>query len=505
MGLDDATTPSRRKQTTKRYAGYPRVSRVGARDDERLRSPEFQAELIAGFGREHGLDVEIFPAELDVSGSKRSRAILDQILARIEAGELAGIIVAKLNRLSRLKPTDRLELFQRIEAAGGEVLSASEPNDMSTPEGRFAREMFLALARMEWERYADQFAHAKENAVELGIAIKARAPFGYRFDGEHGLAVVPDEARVVCELYELRAGGASYGACLALFEARTGRRSYRQTMKSMLTNRAYLGELHYGRTAATRLVNLEAHAAIVEPGLFEAVQAVNTAADDAGGRRHNGRAASLLAGIAECANCGRGLVRTKTGSRPAYAYKCPNDARHCSARAHIQAGELEAHVVERVLAWAGGSADELVETEVALEPAAERERLELRLAQAQTAALEYEANVELELEVGAAAYAAGREARRQLVERRRNELAALGAATELETVRSTLRRELAGDSLTTDEKRGLLAIALAAVVVCRTPYRLAPVELRAELVFADATAPEETPELLEHARAELIA
>src|SRR5262245_32367179 len=99
-----------------RLAEYARVSRVGAREDERLRSPDFQRELIRSRLGEHKLVP--YPAELDVSGGKPVRAILDSIIAAIEAGELDGIGVAKLDRLARLAPKDRVELIDRIESAG---------------------------------------------------------------------------------------------------------------------------------------------------------------------------------------------------------------------------------------------------------------------------------------------------------------------------------------------------------------------------------------------------
>ena len=57
------------------------------------------------------------------SGSKAKRPILDIIIKRVKAGDLGGIVVAKLDRLSRLSPRDRVAVFEEIESAGGVVLS----------------------------------------------------------------------------------------------------------------------------------------------------------------------------------------------------------------------------------------------------------------------------------------------------------------------------------------------------------------------------------------------
>ena len=474
---------------------YRRVSRQGERADERFRSPTFQRELLDHWASGEGHALRHFKAEVDVSGSKPKRAVLDQIIAAIERGELDGIAVPKLNRLARLRPKDRVELFDRIERAGGVVLSASENIDASTPEGRFTLEVFLGIARMEWEQKAEAFAIAKENAVELGIAIKARAPFGYRFDARHALEVVEDDALVVRELFELRLGGACYGDALAHFERATGRSSYRTTMRTILENRAYLGELHYGRE--TPLVKLDAHDAIVDLELFDAVQAIN-------GERSPGRgvavgkAKSLLAGIVKCQGCGRGLVCSSTGRARRLSYKCPADTRHCPARASVLAEELDAHVIERVLAWAGPIADDEVEVELEREPR-DRTHAELRLAEAEASLLAWSDRPRAAGSESGAAYAAGLAAREERVELRRNELAALGQASELDAARSSIREALEGDELETAEKRRLLSVVLAAVVARKVP-RLTPVADRVELIFASSA-----PDAIAEDELELVA
>lgn len=485
------------------FGAYPRVSRQGAREDERLRSPEFQIAACRGWATRERVGLREYPAEVDVSGSKVERRILDRIIADIERGELAGIVVARLDRLARLRPRDRIELFDRIEAAGGVVRSASENLDESTPEGRFARDVFLGVARMQWERYAEGFEVAKAAAIRDGVAIKTLAPFGYRFDERHRLVVERREARIVVELFELRRGGASYAEVGALFERRTGRRTSRPVMRHLVANRAYLGELIYG-SGEGAFVNSSAHPAIVELELFEAVQAVNLARSREharGGAR--GRPKSLLAGIARCAGCGKGLTQGRRGRGVALSYKCPSDARHCSERAYILSADLEAFVVDRVLEEVGPAADELVELEVELDARGDRVVAEHRLAEAERLLVEWAADVDRQ-ERSPGAYDAGLKAREARVERRRLELEALGEASDLEQARATLRSALTGDELEVDERRRLLAVVLEAVVVRKTPRRGAPAAERAVVRFASSTVgavAENGAELLEEAEA----
>lgn len=316
----------------------------------------------------------------------------------------------------------------------------------------------------------------KANAISGGVAITSRRPFGYQFDEEHRLVIDEQEAALVRELYELRAGGASWDELAVRFEQRTGRPRTRTAMSYLCSNRLYLGELRHGK-----LVNLEAVEPIVSAELFETVQNVNARRRVGRGAAVN-RARSLLAGLAKCRNCGRGLAWTKAGGGSTHYYRCTGRARECSARASINAETLDAYVLERVLEWAGPAADEPVEVELDDEEE-ERGRLERRLLDAVESLEAYESDVELELEVGREAYAAGRRARVELVERRRQELEELGEATELETARTTLRQELAGGDASVDERRRLLSVVLETVSVQRTPYWNAPVEERVELVW----------------------
>jgi DNA invertase Pin-like site-specific DNA recombinase len=80
---------------------YRRVSQVGGREGEGFPEPELQQQGIANYARVHGHTVTPNPEELDVSGGKLSRPILDRIMERIRNGESDGLIVNDLDRYSR--------------------------------------------------------------------------------------------------------------------------------------------------------------------------------------------------------------------------------------------------------------------------------------------------------------------------------------------------------------------------------------------------------------------
>lgn len=466
----------------KRFARYIRVSEVGDRGDK-LRSPDYQRSLDDRFAELEGIELVDYPDELDVSGSKRTRVVLDRILADIASGELDGLVVAKLDRLSRLAPRDRVELFELVEETyGARILSATESNDISTPEGRFVRELFLSLARLEWERAALGFDTAKAAAIAAGVAIMVKAPFGFRFDDEHRLIPGPRaERELLTVMLEQRLAGASYARILETFETATGRRSSRATIEGMLANEAYIGVLSHGKHR-----NESAHAPLVERELFLAVreQKEHSTREWRAGRRPSGKGRAMLSGIARCAKCNATLTSTEAGGAGQRYYRCPSPKRQCGAGASINQKVLDAYVGERLLEWAGPAAD--AEVEVELEIAGDRDGAEKRLEVAERRLREWAADVELE-EADERAYRDGLEAREALVVRRRQDLDELGEASIIEAARTTLRQSW--PELATDERRRLLRVVIAGLVVARSPRFNAPAADRATLTFYENSPP----------------
>lgn len=479
---ENTTTTGRtqaRRRKAKRYGGFGRVSSVGDRGD-RLRSPELQETAIRRFADDEGVEVDEVVIELDSKGNKTDTSEgLERLIRRVEAGELDGIIVPKLDRLSRLKARQRIDLVERI---GNErLLSATESNDVSTPEGRFVRELFFSFARMEWEQKAEGFETAKRNAIAAGVSVARRPAFGLRFDEAHRYVRGTElEVATLLELFELRAGGASFGDVAARFEERTGRTTAPSTMSELLANRVYLGELRHGE-----LVNLEAHEAVVPLELFEAAAAVSAARSVEHG--WSGRRSTLLGGIAKCASCGAGLTRSTSNGGRSVVYRCPTSSRKCAARASIGLDVLEAYVIAGVLEWAGPVVDVVVELELELAPVGDRIVAEHRLEEARRVLVAWAEDVEQELEDGVA-YSRGLKAREQLVAKRERELVELGEATEVEVARSTVRAALDGEGFELEERRRLLSVVLDEVVVRKTPVAGAAVAERAELIFATSTA-----------------
>jgi site-specific DNA recombinase len=317
------------------WLGYSRVSRVAGR--EHLISPELQQARIRSFAEVRGWAVEMLPPELDVSGGKVSRPILDAAIVRIAAGEVEGIIVAQIDRLSRMRMASALEVIERIEQAGGQVVAVAENVDPTTPEGRMARNMFLSLAAMQRERHADTLADAKRRAVRLGIWPMSRVPFGYRKGPDRKL--VPDNPEVVVEMFRRRAAGGSWREVAAVAGVGVSGAS------KIVHNRVYLGEIRVGEW-----VNPTAHEPMVDRQLWEAAQMKYPAPVYVGDNEW------LLKGLVRCGCCQRSMPASEG------RYRCLGRG-GCQVRPRVSWRGCDAFAVDALMEYAGSVAGQAKQAE----------------------------------------------------------------------------------------------------------------------------------------------
>lgn len=421
------------------WLGYLRVSRVGDRA-ERLISPELQTERIQAYARVRGLDVEILPPELDVSGGTVERPVLSEAITRIEAGA-EGIIVAQLDRLSRLSLADVHKVIERIESLGGKVIAVAENFDASTPEGEWTRDVFLGMGRMQLRRYSAQFRAAKERAVREGIWPFTSVPLGYE-KGEDRRLVVSEDAPLIVRAFEARAAGESWTSIAKLLDC--GHSMAGKTLR----NPVYLGQIRI-RFPDGEVVNRSAHEPIVERGLWESAQVAHPRP------RRTGAPRALLAGLCRCEGCAGAL--TPDISKGRRVYRCMARTRAgCTERAYIAGSVVEPIVERAVLAaldemqWSlSARTDALSELESSLEGA------EAELASFQ--------QVERVSDSGVEFFTEGMRVRIEAVEDARRRLAAARLASPVVPEGGSVREFW--PELSVEERRHVLRSALSGVFV----------------------------------------
>lgn len=310
------------------WLGYTRVSHVGTREGDRFRSPTEQADSMRAWARRRDDPIVLLDPELDESGGRADRPILAAAVEAIERGEARGLVVAYLSRASR-STRHLLELWDRIEAAGGELHAVAENVDTRTPAGRLTRTMLAAIAEHELDVYRERFEAQRASATARGIWQRRQTPLGYQRDGSTRRLVPDANAERVRKAFRGRASGVSVsqiGRDLGLSQSGA---------RMLLRNRVYVGELSVGMHT-----NPNAHPQLVTEEEWLAVQRIRSTRPP-----RSSAPAALLAGLVRCTSCSHVMSRA-TGGRGHRVYAChrQHSAGLCPKPAAITLEAFERHV-----------------------------------------------------------------------------------------------------------------------------------------------------------------
>ncbi|HZV26219.1 MAG TPA: recombinase family protein [Acidothermaceae bacterium] len=233
--------------TARKVLGYTRVSTAEQVDGFGL---DVQRGAIERYCKDHGLRlVRVFSDE-GQSGSNGldTRVELAEALALVERGEVAGLVVYRLDRLARdllLQET----LMARMRQAGAEVLSVSEPDIDSDDATRvLVRQVLGSISQYERAVIRGRMMAGKAAKVARGGYGGGRPPYGYRAAGGE---LVPDEGEqaIIARARTLAAGGRSLREIAAVLEdsgvrPRTvGARWHPRTVRALLTTQAHAPSL----------------------------------------------------------------------------------------------------------------------------------------------------------------------------------------------------------------------------------------------------------------------
>jgi site-specific DNA recombinase len=467
--------------------GYVRVSRVAGRAGESFIAPEVQRRKIEEWARLHEVELVEWWEELDQSGAKRERPLFQQALARCEAGETGGIVVARLDRFAR-SAVDALESIKRLNVAGARLVSVEDNFDGSTAMGRFAIGILVLIAELELERIKENWQTAISEAVRRGVHVSGRVPVGYRREESGRLARDEPAASAIEEVFRRRAIGASWTELARYLEERgvlprTGNPHWSSTgISGLIHNPVYLGQARGGPT----IVNNDAHEPLVTRAEWDAAQGGRTLLRSSG---NSLSARTLLKGIIRCAGCGHtlkiaGSLDKKTGSRYPTYYCIGYYAKgHCPARATIRASTVDAYVEAQILAALraqGGPLAQAVEAS---------DRIEAAARQVEAAEHELElfiTNPGLLTTLGEQRFMQGVDARQHALDQARTQLAELRTQSALTAQVPNGDLLAAWPNLSSQQKRRLLHGLLDRVVLRRAPGRgknATPVAERTQIVL----------------------
>lgn len=182
-----------------RVVGYVRVSTVG--QEQSGASLEAQKAAIAGEAGRRGWELVDLLGDTASGKSMRRRPRLEWLLDRLDVGEFDGMIVSRLDRLSR-SVGDFAAILDRANRKDWALVCLDPAVDLTTPYGRAMANVAAAFAQLERELISQRTSE--------GIAAKVAA-------GERVLPQPEVPELVVGRIVALRGRGTSLrGICRAL-------------------------------------------------------------------------------------------------------------------------------------------------------------------------------------------------------------------------------------------------------------------------------------------------
>ena len=188
-----------------RAIGYIRVSTQGQADDGV--SLDAQRAKIAAWADLNGYTLgEVF-ADEGISGAKADRPGLALALDAVKRGD--ALVVYSLSRLAR-STRHTLEIGERLEKVGADLVSLSERIDTTSAAGRMVFRMLAVLAEFERDQTSERTSMALKHKRARGEKTGGDVPFGFDLDADGVHLIENDQEQVVIrEARELHRTGLS--------------------------------------------------------------------------------------------------------------------------------------------------------------------------------------------------------------------------------------------------------------------------------------------------------
>jgi site-specific DNA recombinase len=342
-------------RATKSSGGIAFYSRFSS-DLQNPRSCDAQEEELAARARRDGLDAdraECFRNEA-ISGSVADRPGLRDLIERIKAGAVHTLYIEAPDRLSR-NAADSAQLANLFNFHGVRLVALNGAGLDGSPGSTLVFGVMAAVAQNYVAELGHKTLRGQRDSARNGKSTGGRC-YGYQTNPTtKAVEILPEQAEVVREVFRLYLEGHSVSAIATDLnrrgvepprnKRRAGEGWMVTTLRSMLRNSRYVGEVTFGRLqyrrhpetrkrTARRADPAEAIAvqhpdlAIVSRELWNAVVAKLTRntreyVKPAGERGvlHR-RTDYLLSGVLRCAECG-GFMEIMRGTSMGY-YRCAN-------------------------------------------------------------------------------------------------------------------------------------------------------------------------------------
>lgn len=229
-----------------------------------------------------------------ISGtSRKNRDGFNQMMKDAEAGKIDMILVKSISRFAR-NTKDTLEAIRDLKKQGVSVFFEKEHINTSDSQGEILLTTFSSMAQQESLNISENVRWGKQKSMMDGKVSLAYSHFhGYRKGADGRLEIVPEQAKVVVEIFDLYLKDTTLQNIAKHLTAKgyktpAGKDVWSvSTVRSILSNEKYKGDALLQKTYTVDYLTKEvkknegerkqyyitnSHPAIIDPEIFDLVQ-----------------------------------------------------------------------------------------------------------------------------------------------------------------------------------------------------------------------------------------
>lgn len=320
----------------KRVALYCRVSSDEQKERQTI---ENQIEILESYiDFREGLEVYNMYLDDGTSGTipLYERPAGSLMMADAKKGLFNAVLVWKIDRFGR-DTLSGLTTSEMLTKEGIEIISVTEPFDLTTPTGRYQFINYLNMAELERNNILDRMYMGATRAAKKGKYLGGPIPYGYDVNEEGYLVIDETEATVIKKIYELYTEEKMSSVDIAVYlnssniptsSATKKRRRHKNVTEKwransiirILTSTTYKGIHEYGKRGTRRKEIIEREVPSIINEELWAIAQDQKKENTIMCKRNSKKRFFLLRGLIKCKYCGRNFFGISyKNSSPVYS------------------------------------------------------------------------------------------------------------------------------------------------------------------------------------------